>query len=273
MFPQSRGALYFHWHFGSLMITVLTILTAACGSGGNVSVQASAGPASFDDEFNGSALDTTQWVAMNRPGDSSNNELQYYLPTNVNLSSGLLNITSKADNSVSGYQYTSGMVQWKSFNFTYGTIEFRAQMAGGQGTWSGGWLLGSNCQQTNVNSADNISPCNWPEPGSDEIDIAEIKGGNLNTVWQNVISGSSGFQSCNPTTTDVSQNRHTYDLIWAPGSLTWQIDGVTTCHITSGVPTTPMFFIVDTAMGGAGGAVNSSTLPQTLSLDYVRVTP
>ncbi len=41
------------------------------------------------------------------------------------------------------------MIQWKSFDFTYGTVEFRAKMAGGQGTWSTVWLLGSNCQQTN----------------------------------------------------------------------------------------------------------------------------
>ncbi len=244
---------------------------------GNVSAQSSAVSAStttyaFDDEFNAGALDTTQWVAMNRPGDSSNNEQQYYLPTNVALSNGLLNITSKADNWVPGYSYTSGMVQWKSFNFTYGTIEFRAKLAGGQGTWPAIWLLGHNCQASNVTSADNIGSCNWPAPGSDEIDITEIKGGVLSTVWQNVISGSSGFQSCTPSTTDVSQNWHIYDLIWAPGSLTWQIDGVTTCHITRSVPSTPMFLIVNTAMGGAGGAIKAGTLPQTSSLDYVRVT-
>ena len=273
MFLRYRGVLYFHRHFGALMITVLTILTAACGSGGNVSADPPTSTTySFDDEFNGSAFDTTQWVAMNRPGDSSNNELQYYLPTNVNLSNGLLNITSKSDNAVQGYSYTSGMVQWESFNFTYGTIEFRALMAGGQGTWPAVWLLGTNCQQSNVNSADNVPPCNWPEPGSDEIDITEILSSNHTQVNQEIHSGSNNA-GCTAITTDVSQNWHTYDLIWAPGSLTWQIDGVTTCHITSGVPTTPMFLIVNTAMGGAGGAVNGGTLPQTLSLDYVRVTP
>ncbi len=244
---------------------------------GNVSAQKSAVSANattfaFDDEFNAGALDTTQWVAMNRKGDSSNNEQQYYLPTNVALSNGLLNITSKADNSVPGYSYTSGMVQWKSFNFTYGTIEFRAKMAGGQGTWPAVWLLGYNCQASNVTSADNTGACKWPQPGSDEIDITEIKNGALTTVWQNVFSGGVA-NSCTPTTTDVSQNWHTYDLIWAPGSLTWQIDGTTTCHMTTGVPSTPMFLILNTAMGGAGGgAINAGTLPQTLSLDYVRVT-
>jgi beta-glucanase (GH16 family) len=228
------------------------------------------GQYSFDDEFNGTSLDTNAWVALNRPGDSSNNEQQYLLPSNESVSGGNLAITCKVDSSQAGYNYTSAMVQWKSFNFTYGTVEFRAKMAGGQGTWPAVWLLGSNCQQTNVPSADNVPPCNWPEPGSDEIDIAEIYGG-LTTVHQSVYSGSS-FYTYAASTNDVSQNWHVYKLVWAPGSLTWIIDGVTTYTVTSGVPSNPMFLLIETALGGvAGGTINNSTLPQTMLIDYVRV--
>jgi beta-glucanase (GH16 family) len=164
------------------------------------------------------------------------------------------------------------MVQWSAFNFTYGTVEFRAKMAGGQGTWPAIWLLGANCQSTNVNSADSSGACNWPQPGSDEIDITEIKGGDQTTVWQNVISGGSGFQTCTPKTTDVSQNWHVYQLVWTTGALIWKIDGTQTCKFTSNIPSNPMFLLINTAMGGAGGAVNNSTLPQTLQVDYVKVT-
>src|SRR4029077_13675799 len=99
------------------------------------------GQYSFDDEFNGGSLDTNAWVALNRPGDRSNNEQQYLLPSNVSVSGGNLAITSKVDFSQRGYKYTSAMIQWKSFNFTYGTVEFRAKMAGGTGTWPSVWLL------------------------------------------------------------------------------------------------------------------------------------
>ena len=51
------------------------------------------------------------------------------------VSGGNLAIISKADSSQKGYNYTSAMIQWRSFNFTYGTVEFRAKMAGGRGTW------------------------------------------------------------------------------------------------------------------------------------------
>jgi beta-glucanase (GH16 family) len=72
----------------------------------------------------------------------------------------------------------------------------------------------------------------------------------------------------------VSTASHVYTLIWASGSLTWQIDGVQTCQITCYVPTTPMFMIINTAVGGiGGGTVKNSTLPQTTQIDYVRVTP
>jgi hypothetical protein len=72
----------------------------------------------------------------------------------------------------------------------------------------------------------------------------------------------------------VSQNWHVYQLVWTPDSLTWKIDGVTTYSVTSGVPSTPMFLLIETALGGiAGGTIDDSTLPQTMLIDYVRVTP
>jgi len=269
-----------HCCFFLALVVCGSVLVTDCSGGGGLSgglVSSGTNTSgtntyAFDDEFSANSLDTTNWVALNRPGDSSNNELQYFLPSNVTLSNGLLNITSKVDSSQTGYSYTSGMIQWKSFNFTYGTIEVRAKMAGGQGTWPTIWLLGYNCQQSNINSADNVSPCSWPDAGSEEIDIAEIKGAELTTVWNNLIRAGNVY-TCTPTTTDVSNNWHVYSLVWAPGSLTWKIDGATTCQTSSNVPTTPLFLLISTAIGGnGGGTVNNSTLPQTLSVDYVRVT-
>ena len=170
-----------------------------------------------------------------------------------------------------GKPYTSGAIQMRSFSFTYGTIEFRSRESGGTGTWPAEWLLGSNCQQTNVASADNHPPCDWPNPGSDEIDIAEIMGHNLTTVNEAIHSRGNN-DGCRAATSDVSENGHTYQLVWSPGSLVWKIDGAVTCTKTDGVPSTPMFLIINTAVGGSGGgSVDPSTLPQTHQVDYVRV--
>ena len=223
----------------------------------------------FVDEFDGTSLDTTAWVALNRSGDASNGEVQCYLSSNAAVANGLLTLTSRVDSSCAGYSYTSAMVQWRSFNFLYGTIEVRAKLAGGT-TWPAIWLLGADCQQTNVTTADNVPPCNWPYPGSDEIDIAEVMGGNRTRINQQIHS-SLGHPGCSASTSDVSQNWHTYTLVWEPGKLTFQIDGTTTCVLTQAVPSQPMFLMINTALGGHGGPVDPATLPQTSVVDYVRV--
>ena len=246
----------------------------------NVSVNVDNGSAglTFDDEFNGTTLDTSKWFEMNRHGDYSNNELQCYTPSNVVEAGGMLTITTRvqtatcgdATHAPSSWKYTSGMIQWNTYNFTYGTIEIRAKMAGGQGPWPALWLLGTDCQVSNQTGADNFGGCNWPAAGSDEIDIAEILGA-LTSVNE-AIHNNQGSYRCTATTTDVSQNWHVYDLVWSPGKLVWHIDGVTKCTITTAVSTTPKFLIINTAVAAGGSSIDDSTLPQTLSVDYVRVT-
>jgi len=195
------------------------------------------------------------------------------------VNNGFLEITAKLETRTCGdwnhtpaqWKYTSAMVQWRTFSFTYGTVEFRVKAPGGTGPWPAIWLLGKNCQDTNVMGADNQGACHWPDPGSDEIDILEILHGNRNACNQQIHSGSNNG-GCVAQLPDQSLGFHTHQMIWAPGSLTWKIDGVQTCRITSGVPSTPMYLMINIAMGGFGGAVNDATLPQTMVVDYLKVT-
>jgi beta-glucanase (GH16 family) len=234
------------------------------------SVTPPSGQTSFSDEFDGSSLDTSKWVALDRSGDSSNQEVGCYAPDHAGVSGGVLTLRTDVAACPDGRPYTSGAIQMRSF-FTYGTVEFRSKEAGGAGTWPAEWLLGANCQQTNVASADNTPPCAWPNPGSDEIDIAEIFSYDHTMVNEQIHSGSNQDR-CLPHVSDVTQNWHTYQLVWSPGSLVWKIDGVTTCTRTAGIPSTPMFLIVNTAVGGiGGGTVDASTLPQAHQVDYVRI--
>jgi beta-glucanase (GH16 family) len=238
-------------------------------------------PPLFDDEFQGSTL-SSAWTAAAGPGDASGNEQECYSPQNVTVSGGVLQEKAQVGSmsncscppgSTNACGYVSGAVQWSSLSFTYGTVSVRAKLAGGRGTWPAIWLLGTECQSPTWLQ----NTCPWPAPGSDEIDVAEVMQSNLGAVNEQIhtenSSGTWESPGCTATTSDVSQNWHIYTLVWAPGSLTWEIDGVQTCHITSYVPTTPMFLIIDTAVGGIGGGmVKKSTLPQTTQVDYVRVT-
>jgi beta-glucanase (GH16 family) len=155
-----------------------------------------------------------------------------------------------------------------TFNFTYGTIQVRARFTGGTGPWPAVWLLGTNCQQPNYLTT---TTCNWPYTGGQEIDLAEILNSNLTQVNESVFLNGAN-PDCRATTSDVSQNWHVYTLIWSAAELLFQIDGTTTCTFTSSIPSTAMFMIIDTAIGGnGGGTITDSTLPQTTQVDYVRV--
>ncbi|WP_298800378.1 glycoside hydrolase family 16 protein [uncultured Pseudonocardia sp.] len=241
-------------------------------TGGGTGGAAPAGSYVFDDEFNGTSPDGATWSVLNRPGDASNHESQCYKPDNVTEAGGYLQITSKVDTCPTGERYSSGAVAWKSSTLTYGTIEIRAKQSGGQGSWPAQWLLGADCQHAFAGTAENTGGCNWPNPGSDEVDITEFKSDGPGVDWQNVVSGASGFKTCKPTLSDASRNWHTYTLTWAPGSLTWGIDGKTTCTQQQAVPTGPMFLIINNAMGGSGGPINNADFPQTMQIDYVRAT-
>jgi beta-glucanase (GH16 family) len=224
---------------------------------------------SFDDELNGSGVNTAAWTVLNRPGDQSNSEAQCYRSGNVGESGGSLTETVVSSGACSGYSYTSGAVQMRSYNFRYGTVTVRAKLAGGQGPWPAIWLLGADCQASNVTDPGNVGTCNWPQPGSDEIDIAEVLGSNHGNVNEQVHSGGNN-SGCSASADATAW--HVYTLVWRAGSLTWQVDGRTTCTLTSGVPSHPMFLILNLALGGVGGgSISNGTLPQTSAFDYVRV--
>jgi beta-glucanase (GH16 family) len=232
----------------------------------------------FDDEFSGKTL-SSAW-RIGRGSNTSNEELECYSPHNISVSGGNLTETAEVGTSCGAdcppmsstvCPYESGGVQWSTLSFTYGTVTVRAKMAGGTGTWPAIWLLGADCQ--NPSWLANV--CDWPSPGSNEIDIAEVLSSNHNRVNEQIHTtesdGSYFLPNCDPVVNNLEW--HTYTLVWAPGSLTWEVDGVETCQMTTLVPTTPMFLIINTAVGGIGAApVKGSTLPQETEVAYVRVT-
>jgi hypothetical protein len=123
----------------------------------------------FDDEFNGTGLDTADWsTGWFGPGITppvNSQEEDCYDPAQVTENDGALDLTliqKSEDCGISDPQYTTGLVSTKGkFSFTYGFIEARVWLPSAPGNpgeaadWPGVWLDGQN----------------WPEDG--EIDIAE----------------------------------------------------------------------------------------------------
>lgn len=166
---------------------------------------------------------------------------------------------------------TAGMIATRSFNFLYGTVEFRAKFSGGNGT--GSWpivlMYSAGCQESDPTGTDNN--CD-----GEEIDIAEFLRSSFKNVNQQMhVSHGTHHDQCLPALTDASQRYHIYNLVWSPGSLVFKIDGVTTCRIIhSYVPSVLMYLKVDQFVGGiAGGTVRDASLPWILSIDYLKVVP
>ena len=214
----------------------------------------------FDDEFNGTSLDTTKWnIESQDPGGSrsccSLHQSTYFTPQDVSVGNGNLVLETEKRN-YNGYNYTTGMIQTQNlFAFQYGRIDIRAKLPGTQGIWPGFWML----------------PPNEAIPAF-EIDIMELLGQDPHTVYMTNHWGSNQ-QQCWYTGPDFTAAYHVFSVVWQPGSLTWFIDGIQRCHLTQGVANTSMYILLDTWIGGKWGGPPSSTtvFPAYCSIDYVRV--
>jgi beta-glucanase (GH16 family) len=140
-----------------------------------------------------------------------NSEKECYQPSQTAIvpGTGLVETAIVQSISCNGFTlpYTSGaIVMAPPFTFLYGTVEFKAKVAGCTGCWPAIWMLGYLCQPS-APTIYNASTCDWPNPGADEIDITELLDSNFTSVNQQIHTSSSNA-GCRATTTDTSKNFH-----------------------------------------------------------------
>ncbi len=238
----------------------------------------------WQDEFNGEKLDPEKWYFETGDGSQygltgwGNNELQWYHPDNAELSDGKLIINLKSE-TVKNYPYTSARINTRDrFAFVYGRIEARIKLPAGQGVWPAFWLM-----------PQDETYGTWAASG--EIDIVE--GINLTTAsnpnqitgyihygdrWPNNVSQGQGYTPDSQVTEDF----HIYALEWDETELRWYLDGENFLTIDSWytadenfpAPFDQHFYILlNVAIGGnyPGSPDDTTVLPQTMEVDYVRV--
>jgi len=218
----------------------------------------------FDDEFNGTSLDTAKWSTgwgggsgITPPVNSSEDDC--YDPAQVAEGGGALSLAliRKSESCGISAQYAAGLISTDGkFNFTYGFIQARVWLPGAPGNpdyvanWPGVWTDGQN----------------WPEDG--EIDIAEGINGHVCAFFHN---GATVNQALSPGGGNgcpsgiYTGGWHTFAANWEPGIITWYYDGVDIGSVTSGVTSAPMFLILDY---DAQPPVHA---PDTMEVDYIRV--
>lgn len=218
------------------------------------------------DEFNGTAVNTSNWVFENGGGGWGNNEKQYYQAANATVANGELLITARKQ-AVGGMPYTSARLKTQGLKqFTYGRMEARIKVPLGQGLWPAFWMLGSN-----------ITSVSWPACG--EIDIMEQVNADSRT-YGTVHWDSNGHAQYGQSTPMSANAYHVYSVEWTPSYIRWFVDGAkyNEINIANGAGSTeefqrPFFLLLNLAVAGdwPGQTVDESKLPATMAVDYVRV--
>lgn len=232
----------------------------------------------WDDEFNGTAIDTNHWTFETGNHDGwGNNELEFYTGRSQNayVSNGVLHIVARRE-STNGCSYTSARMKTEGlFSQKYGRFEFRAKFPPGKGYWPALWLM----------PKDSVYG-DWPECG--EIDIVENKGD-----YPAVVQGTIHYSSPDGRHIDSSDlytfapangadNFHTYALEWSTNSISWFVDNqlyeTQTNWSTAGAPypapfDQPFYIIMNLAVGGQydGDPDSNTVFPAEMQVDYVRV--
>ncbi len=186
----------------------------------------------FNDEFDGSSLDTDKWYIEYGTGsqynlyDWGNNEKQYYTSDNVEVADGNLVITARKESRVTK-DYTSARINTKGkFSQTYGRFEARIKMPAVTGLWPAFWLLPESESDYG----------GWPKNG--EIDIMEARGrertktestlhradGNGEDIWTNT-NKNANIESI--------EDWHVYAVEWNKTEIKFYVDETCISTMTS----------------------------------------
>lgn len=244
----------------------------------------------WHDEFRGPAgtpPDPAKWQHDQGGWGWGNREFQYYTDRVENAAldgEGSLAITARAVTEAEPLddecwygpcRFTSArLLTHKKFSFTYGLVEARIRIPFGQGIWPAFWMLG-----------ENFAEVGWPACG--EIDIMENIGREPDKVHGTVhgpgYCGGNGIGGTTalPDGQRVTDAFHVFAVDWRPDSIRWFMDNhqyfeLKREQIPPGAPWPfdhPFFLLMNVAVGGdwPGSPDETTTLPQTMRVDFVRV--
>lgn len=232
----------------------------------------------FEDDFNGTELDTSKWSVEIRDDGCGNNEIQDYVESQVSISNSNLVLTATK---VTDEQWLSGRINSNDkIEIKFGRIEAKIKMDAYQGYWQAFWLLGADHYE---NSGKTIEGVAWPNCG--EIDIMEHVGTAAKVQSAYHCMTDSGYGGGTGSVLyskaiDMTQY-HVYAVEWVEGKMEYSVDGVVYgTHDVEGLtyngsnPFSKAYYIIfNFAIGGGlGGTVGANT-PTTSNMyvDWVRV--
>lgn len=241
----------------------------------------------WSDEFDANgAVNAVNWYHQTQlPAGGSwfNGEQQHYTNRIENsfVEDGFLNIVAIKESFTDQgetKEYTSARLNSK-FAFTYGRVDVKAKLPFGEGTWPAIWTLGKNVNEDGGFWDSQYGTVGWPACG--EIDIMEHGLGTTNHVSSALHTPSSNGNTMNTqsyTLNDVANEFHTYSVNWSPDQITFLIDDVgfyTYNPAFKDNSTWPFYedqyLLLNIAMGGSAGMIDSNFVESSMVIDYVRV--
>lgn len=239
----------------------------------------------WQDEFDGTTLDTSSWEYQTGPWASSAVQNCYKASSdNVSISDGTLKITARHQPGTpcganGTRDFTSGFIQTKNKKFwTYGYFEARVKLpTNGSSTWPAFWL-----------SPNEAKYGAWPSSG--EIDVVEAKGFDPTHAAADAHWGISDSQRRHePKKAPVNNvgDWHVYAVKWQEGKLEYFLDGKLFHTINNfrapnatthpGPFNIPFYLRLNMAVGGTyltpynDANTTLDKFPAVMEVDYVRV--
>lgn len=237
----------------------------------------------FDDEFNGTQLDTSKWVASQSfvTGDSSMYACYANTPQTVSESNGALHLSvvkvstpTWCPGGLPASNYAAGSVAtYHTFSQEYGMFEarIRVQASSTPGLNETFWLYPDDRYSTIT------------KPNTGEIDVSQTFSSDPANTYPYLHYAAGGVSGGTVVGDNIAQCAaprgvwNTYNLVWTPTSITISVNGVTCLVNTSGSPTFQKreMLAFTQALGTPGllndGPTVDTALPSTMDVDYVRV--
>jgi beta-glucanase (GH16 family) len=181
-------------------------------------------------------------------------------------------------------QYTSARLNSK-FAFKYGTVEVRAKLPAGQGTWPAIWTLGANINEPGAYYETlGLGTTPWATCG--EIDIMEQSDNKTFSSsaihFKNEYGQHEYYTNNRGGDADLTTDFHIYKLVWNSSSIQTFVCAESSCHsVLHESITDPKFndefhhdhyLLLNIAMGGKHvGDIDANFDSATMEVDYVRV--
>lgn len=185
----------------------------------------------FVDNFNGPTLNTANWIVSNWTSKNyggAGSDVTF-TSSNIDLSQGMLRMELTQPTATTS---TGAEIQSKQ-TFGYGTYTTVMRMSSTSSTASGagGTVSGSD--------SSIFSYINNSESEIDTEFCANTPGLINYTNWDTL----SKNQWTGPLFANLAAGFHTYTMVWAPGQITWSIDGAVYATHTQNVPSTPAYIM------------------------------